>query len=127
MKIVRGSTLSFVPASHEDHKNPEVWKKVLLTHKELTLGRVQMVNWSKLPVGKTFKLHYHENMEEVFILLCGKTKITVDSEEADMEKGDLVIIPAKSTHMMKNIGDIDVEYLVFGITTSEKGKTVIVE
>ncbi|KKS40654.1 MAG: hypothetical protein UV04_C0020G0001, partial [Candidatus Gottesmanbacteria bacterium GW2011_GWA2_42_16] len=32
MKLIRGKNLSYIPASHEDSKNPQVLKKVLLTY-----------------------------------------------------------------------------------------------
>lgn len=126
MKIVRSNLLKFIPASHEDPKSPGVWKKILLGKEDLIKGRVQMVNWSKLPVGSSFKPHYHQDMEEVFIILRGKVKITVDEEEERMEKGDVVIIPMKKVHEMKNIGNEEVEYLVLGISLEKGGKTVVV-
>ena len=43
MKIVRGNSLEFIPASHEDSQNPGVLKKVLATRNDLIAGRVQMV------------------------------------------------------------------------------------
>ncbi|NMB56994.1 hypothetical protein GYA19_03600 [Candidatus Beckwithbacteria bacterium] len=32
MKIIRASDIQFVPASHEDPKNPGVLKKIMLTY-----------------------------------------------------------------------------------------------
>lgn len=126
MKIIRSKQLKFIPASHEDRKSPGVWKKILLEKDDLIKGRVQMVNWSKLPVGSSFKPHYHQDMEEVFIILKGKAKIKVDKEEELMEKGDVVVIPMKKVHQMENAGKEEVEYLVLGVSLGKGGKTVIV-
>ena len=126
MKIIRSKELKFIPASLEDKKSPGVWKKILLEKDDLINGRVQMVNWSKLPVGSSFKSHYHQDMEEVFIILKGKAKIKVDKEEELIEKGDLVVIPMKKVHQMKNAGKEEVEYLVLGVSLGKGGKTVVV-
>ena len=67
MKIIRSKKSKFVPASHENPKSPGVWKKILLEKGQLIKGYVQMVNLAKLPVGSSFKPHYHEDMEEVLL------------------------------------------------------------
>lgn len=126
MKVVRGSQMTYIPASHEDSLNPEVWKKVLLTYKDVNPGSFQMVNWAKLPVGKKFRAHYHEDMEEIFIILSGKVRVRCGDENAILEKGDTVTIPPKKIHEMENLIDQDVEYIVIGIVEGVHGKTIIV-
>lgn len=124
MKIVRFKDLRFIPASHEDPKDPGALKKILLKRDDAPPGRIQMINWAKIPVGKTFKPHYHEKMIEVFIIMSGKVRVKIDSEEAILEKGDMVIAMEGQTHTMENLSDKDVEYFAMGIITSEGGKTV---
>ena len=124
MKIVRFKDLEFIPASHEDKKSPGVWKKILLEKKEFIKGRVQMVNWAKLPVKKGFKPHYHQDMQEIFIIIKGKAQIKIEKKEAILKKGDAVIIPISKIHTMKNIGKETVEYLVIGISLGKGGKTI---
>ena len=124
MKLIRGKNLSYIPASHEDSKNPQVLKKVLLTYKDLVKGNVQMINWAKLPKGKKFLAHYHQDMQEIFIIMSGKIKVIIDEEERMMEKGDAVVVPFKSIHTMENVSSENAEYLVVGISTGKNGKTV---
>lgn len=124
MRIVRFQDLDFIPASHEDPKDPGALKKVLLKRDDLPEGRIQMINWSKIPKGKTFKPHYHESMIEVFIIMSGKVKVNIDEEEEILEKGDMVIAMEKQVHTMTNVADEDVDYIAMGIATSEGGKTV---
>ncbi|OGE38335.1 hypothetical protein A3B45_00785 [Candidatus Daviesbacteria bacterium RIFCSPLOWO2_01_FULL_39_12] len=124
MKIVRLQDLDFIPASHEDPKDPGALKKVLLKRGDLPEGRIQMINWSKIPVGKTFAPHYHQSMIEVFIIMSGKVKVKIDNEEAILEKGDMIIAMEKQVHTMTNIGDKDVDYFAMGVATSEGGKSV---
>jgi mannose-6-phosphate isomerase-like protein (cupin superfamily) len=126
MKIIRGKDLEFIPASHEEQQNPEVWKKVLFVKDQLIDGRVQMINWAKLPVGKSFRRHYHEDMDEIFIILNGKIKMEVDEEQEELGKGDAILTPMKHSHKMTNISGEDVEYIVLGISLGQNGKTIMV-
>ena len=124
MKIVRADQLQFIPASHEDPKSPGALKKVLFKKADLLAGRIEMINWSKIPVGKAFKPHYHQDMEEVFIILKGEVKIKVDGEEEILNEGDAVVIPMGKVHEMENISQKDVDYLALGISLEKGGRTV---
>ena len=126
MKTFRLQNLEWVPASHENRESPSVWKKVLLQKADLLEGRVQMVNWCRMEPEKAFRAHYHEDMEEIFIILKGQAKILVDGEEAEMGKGEAVVIPPRIVHEMKNAGGEDLEYLAVGISQGKGGKTVVV-
>lgn len=125
MKIVRGKDLEFVPASHENPEMPGVFKKVLATRDDLLAGRVQMINWASMPVGATFAAHYHEDMEEVFVIVSGSAEITISGVRNSLASGDVVVIPPRSLHEMKNCGSVPLEYIVVGITTDQGGKTVV--
>jgi len=127
MIIVKSKDLNYIPASHEDQQNPEVWKKILFRKEDLAGDGVRMINWAKLPKGNSFKAHYHENMDEIYIILNGKTIVKVAGEEAELEKGDAVLIPTKLIHKMTNVCNEDVIYIVVGISRGRDGKTVIVE
>lgn len=124
MKIIRFASLDFIPASHEDPKDPGALKKVLLKRGDIPEGAVQMINWARIPKGKTFAPHFHESMIEVFIIMSGKVRAKIDKEEAILEKGDLVVAMEDQTHTFTNISDSDVDYFAMGIATSEGGKTV---
>ena len=124
MKIVRFSDLEFIPASHEDPKDPGALKKILLKRDDIPEGRIQMINWAKIPKGKSFAPHYHEKMIEVFIIMNGKIKAKIDQDEAILGKGDTVIAKEGQIHSMTNLGEEDVDYIAMGIVTSEGGETV---
>ena len=125
MKIFRLKVREWIPASHESPQSPSVWKKVLLQKADLSEGRVAMVNWCRMEPGKAFHPHYHEDMEEVFILLKGWAKVFVPGEAADLREGEAVIIPPREVHEMKNTGEEDLEYLAIGISQGQGGKTVL--
>jgi len=117
----------FVAAGHENPADPGVWKKVLFKKDELQVGRIQMVNWAKLPVGRTFAAHYHEDMQEMFIVVSGEARIRVDGVESELRRGDTILIDAREVHEMWNGGAEDVEYLAIGIAGGADGRTIVVD
>lgn len=124
MKIVRGVSLKYIPAAHENHSDPGVLKKVLFTHKDLISGKIQMVNWAKLPAGKSFQPHYHEDMDEVFVIISGIVEIDVATEKNYLNSGDALLVSMQEVHSFTNTTVYDVEYIVFGISKDTGGKTV---
>ena len=117
----------FVAAGHEDPTNPGVWKKVLFRKDDLQLGRIQMINWARLPSGNTFAAHYHEDMQEICIVLTGVTRIRVGEEDAELGPGDAILIEPREVHQMWNDGDVEVDYIAIGIAGGPDGDTVLVE
>jgi mannose-6-phosphate isomerase-like protein (cupin superfamily) len=126
MKIIRLKEMDFVPAGHEDPKSPGVLIKVLWRKADLPEGQLQMINWAKMRAGQSFRPHYHKDMAEIFILIRGKARVRIDEDEADLEKEEAVVLPTGKVHAMRNIGNEDVEYVVFGISLGKGGKTVVV-
>ncbi len=127
MRTITSATLPLVPAAHENPLSPGVLKKVLLEKADLQPGRVQMVNWASLGAGKQFARHYHEDMQEIFILVAGTVEITVGTQTATLRRGDAVVIDPREVHQMRNAGTEVVEYLAIGITSERGGRTVVVE
>lgn len=126
MRIIRSSQLSFVAAGHEDPADPGSLKKVLYTFDDFSKeAKLQMINWAKIEPGKMFRGHYHEDMDEVFIIIKGTAKIRIDDEEKELSAGDAIRIPASSIHMMENTGKEDMEYIVVGVSQGSGGKTVL--
>jgi mannose-6-phosphate isomerase-like protein (cupin superfamily) len=126
MKILRLKDLPFLPASHEDPRAPGVWKKILLEKREFVPGNLQMVNFAKMPVGSSFRPHYHEDMDEYFLLLKGIARVRVENEVAQVEGEEMVLLPRGRVHQMENIGPVDIDYIVIGISYGIGGKTVMI-
>jgi quercetin dioxygenase-like cupin family protein len=114
-----------VPASHEDPVDPGVLKQILFRRENLEPGRIQMINWSTLLPGRSFRGHYHEDMDEIFIILNGKVEISVGEEKETLGKGDAVVIPEGSVHVMKNLTDNEASYIAIGIARNRGGRTVV--
>ena len=127
MNVIRGSQIRFIPAAHEDANNPGVLKRVLATRDDLLGGCVQMLNWARLPGGRAFRPHYHEDMQEVFVIISGQARMRVDDETVLLAAGDAIVVDPRQVHEMENDTDRDVDYIVFGITLDQGGRTVVVE
>jgi mannose-6-phosphate isomerase-like protein (cupin superfamily) len=126
MKLILSADRPFIPASHENPLSPGVWKRVLLQKADLHAGAVQMVNWARLPPGKSFAPHYHEDMQEVFVIIQGVARITVAADTSVLHRGDAILIDPREIHQMWNDGAEDVEYLAMGISAGRGGRTIVV-
>jgi mannose-6-phosphate isomerase-like protein (cupin superfamily) len=127
LKVIPFAARPFVPAGHENPVSPGVLKKVLAEKADLQAGRVQMVNWASLGAGKRFARHYHEDMQEVFVLVQGEAELTVAAQTVTLRRGDAAIIDAGEVHQMRNVGPDEVAYLAIGISSQSGGRTVVVE
>ena len=128
MKKFSVKDLEYIPAGHEDVNNPGVLKKVMFTVNDVKIeGTIQMVNWSKMAIGIKFSRHYHEYMDEVFIIISGKAEIEVGEEKAILEATDAIYLPQRVEHEMENVGTEDLYYIAMGIVTAPGGKTVVVD
>ena len=101
-------------------------KRVLLEHDDLVRGRVQMINWALLPQNKAFRAHFHEDMQEVFIIVAGTARMVIDDETDHLGPGDAVVVPPRSVHRMENVGRGALQYVALGISRGEGGRTVVV-
>ena len=127
MKIIRSKDVKTEPASHEDPRDPGVLKKIMLKAGELHAGHIQMVNWATLLPRKSFQNHYHEDMQEIFIMLEDGAKGHIHGKEIELFKGDILVVDPKEHHELINMTDKPLNYVVFGIAGTGKGKSVNVK
>jgi mannose-6-phosphate isomerase-like protein (cupin superfamily) len=126
MKTTLLANLPEQPASHEPAVDPGALKKILLTAADLPDGRIRMINWARIPPKKAFAAHYHEDLTEVFIIIQGRARITINQETAILKRGDAVIVPQHAVHTMRNLTGKDLIYLALGVSKKGQGKTVVV-
>jgi len=127
MQFIDSRQLPFVPASHEDPQNPGAFKRVLFTKDAIRPGVVQMVNWARMAPGKAFAPHYHQDMQEVFVMIAGRVEMTVAGRTLTLQPGDAVLVEPGEVHRMRNTGDQDVQYVVLGVSAGQGGQTVVVD
>ena len=116
MKKINSKTRDWEPATHENPKDPGVWKKVIVKHDEVDPNsKLMMINLCKVPKGKTHQAHMHKTMEEIFYFTAGIGEVRIEDEIEQVAKGDRIIVPAKMVHQVKNTGNTDLEYIGLGI------------
>ena len=73
------------------------------------------VTWVEGKPGSEQQIHAHETNEQVYVVVRGRGLMRVADEQAPVEAGDLVFIPPKTGHAIRNVGD---EPLVYVSATS---------
>ena len=86
-----------------------------------------MINWARLPAGSSFRAHYHEDMEETFVILAGVAQMKVGPDQYELGRGDTLVVSPGEIHTMEARGSEDVEYIVVGISLGKQGRTIVVE
>lgn len=57
-----------------------------------------------LPAGARVGRHYHVETEEVYYIVRGEGRMTIDDEVCDVKAGDCIFIPRGSVHTLENTG-----------------------
>jgi mannose-6-phosphate isomerase-like protein (cupin superfamily) len=65
---------------------------------------------SIIPVDSEQPIHKHEP-EQCYYIIQGKGLMIIENEEKVVNSGDAIYVPANKNHGIKNIGQIDLEYL----------------
>jgi len=73
------------------------------------------VTWVEGKPGSEQQVHAHKANEQVYVIVRGRGLMRVGDEQESVEAGDLVFIPPKTGHAIRNDGD---EPLVYVSATS---------
>ena len=65
-----------------------------------------------LDPGTVIGEHTHENEEEIYFMVEGTGRMTVDGEVVDMKAGDAVLTKSMSTHSFVATGDSPVKLVI---------------
>ena len=66
-----------------------------------------------LEPGQAQKVHAHEGSDKIYYLLEGKGRITVGSQEKELQAGDITLAPSGDVHGVVNHTDDPLVMLVF--------------
>ena len=66
---------------------------------------------AKVAPGKATEEHYHPLSEEVYYILRGKGRVTIEGEVREVKAGDGIAIPAGSKHHIENFGTGNLVFL----------------
>lgn len=61
--------------------------------------------------GSRQSLHAHSDSEQVYVIVSGRGRMTVASEERELEAGTLVFIPPGAEHAIYNPGPEELVYV----------------
>jgi len=78
---------------------------------ELERNKQYSLAYGELAVGEKSKEHKME-MQELYYIIQGKGKITVNKEEKEIEEGDVIVIPENAKQKLENIGKERLRFLM---------------
>jgi mannose-6-phosphate isomerase-like protein (cupin superfamily) len=78
------------------------------------LKKITYVSLAKLQPGLSYEPHKHEDHEELYYIIKGEGSIKIGSKSERFRDGDIIYIPEKMVHSIKNEGEEMVEFLAFG-------------
>jgi mannose-6-phosphate isomerase-like protein (cupin superfamily) len=82
----------------------------LLAHRNSSI-RHQSLAEARLPVGAATIPHRHRRTEEIYYILAGQARMTIDRQQRDVAVGDAVAIPPGAVHSIRNTGPETLRFL----------------
>lgn len=73
----------------------------------ICLGRVTV------PPGGATSVGFHEDEEEIYVILAGRARLELGDETAEVGPGDVAYVPRNTRHRMHGISAEPLEYLYF--------------
>jgi quercetin dioxygenase-like cupin family protein len=103
MGIVRRGPLEAMVGDPDDHRPNTTWR---LAVDPGTDGQVASLSFLEehCAVGDRIPLHRHD-VDEVVMVIAGTGEYSLNGEVTDVERGDVVFIPAGTAHGTVNAGD----------------------
>lgn len=82
----------------------------ILTKEEMA-GTGRLFGVSIIPVGGSIGYHQHTGDFEVYYILSGKARVTLDGQVRELGPGDMTMCEDGHTHGIENIGDEELRYI----------------
>lgn len=76
------------------------------------LSEIQKINFDILDAGLAMEPHEHENEEQIYFILGGLGTVTVGNESKDVSEGDVIQVPPKFSHTIKNRGTYPLRFFI---------------
>ena len=111
MDSINISEIEFTKSSH-----PGQLKKVIFIGSEMISAVTQVAN-AELRAGDIVEEHYHDSMEEVFLVLDGNCEFCLDGVPQLLIKDSVIKIAPKIKHKLKALTETKLYY--FGVSTIE--------
>lgn len=107
-------SISEIEFSNSSH--PGQIKKVLFHGYEMT-SSVTQVAYAELRAGEIIEEHFHDSMEEVFLVLDGNCEFCLEGVPQVLKKHSVIKIAPKIKHKLKALTETKLYY--FGVSTVE--------
>ena len=89
--------------------------------------RNQSLAEARLPAGSSTQEHYHARTEEIYFILAGEARMSIETEMADVKTGDAIAIPPGKKHKIWNTGQETLKLLCCCSPSYEHSDTFITE
>ena len=97
----------------------------LLAHRNSCIQKQSLAEARVLPRASTAQ-HYHPLTEEIYFILAGTGRITIDEESCDVKPGDAIAIPPGAIHTITATSDVPLKFLCCCAPGYEHSDTVLV-
>ena len=72
----------------------------------------------RMPAGASEIRHYHEKARQFFYVLLGIVTLEIDGTTETLKPNEGVEVPPGTPHLLTNVSDQDIEFLVFSVPPS---------
>lgn len=98
----------------------------LLAHRNSVIQNQSLAE-ARVPVGTRTIPHYHVKTEEIYYIVQGSGRMTIEGEQCDVTVGDAIAIPPGQVHQIENIGSEELRLLCCCSPPYEHDDTVLVD
>ena len=79
----------------------------------------RFVDLTEIPQGRSVGVHTHGmDDEEVYVIVSGRGRMRVESEDVDVGPGDVIVNPPGGTHGILNVGSEPLRMVVLDIAAA---------
>jgi mannose-6-phosphate isomerase-like protein (cupin superfamily) len=80
---------------------------------------IDFVDYTVIPPGSTIGLHEHNGNEEIYFIVTGKPRISVNGQERRLERGSIAVVRSGQTHQLVNDTNENVAIFVIQVRHSQ--------
>ncbi|MCK5080594.1 MAG: cupin domain-containing protein [Candidatus Moranbacteria bacterium] len=110
MKIIKRENLEMIKGTCGD-----IWE----------MGGADNMDVAFVNITNKFRPHLHKRTEEIYYILRGRGIVTIDKEQQEVQKGDLIPISKNKLHTIEKISEKPLELLA--ITTPKYDPEDVIE
>src|SRR5687768_1820955 len=98
----------------------------LLAHRNSCIKNQSLAE-ARVAPGMSTAPHYHPRTEEIYYILEGTGRMTIDGQTRDVGRGDAIAIPPGAVHTITATGKDQLKFLCCCAPSYEHSDTVLVE